>query len=165
VTLRNGLSHALPSLHLVFRGQIYELGGLDAGETKTAQVQLSTGQALEQYVRRFGQGFTGAAAARRQAFGSTAQARLEANPNTLIAATFISQLGLYQGQQRAFVYPPGFELSSLIARGDAVLLAWDSGGSPTASSMLKHKPPRRDQSTLYRLAVPASGRASVAPAP
>jgi len=165
VTLRNGLSHALPSLHLVFRGQIYELGGLDAGATKTAQVQRSTGQALEQYVRRFGQGFTGAAAARRQAFGSTAQARLEANPNTLIAATFISQLGLYQGQQRAFVYPPGFELSPLIARGDAVLLAWDSGGSPTASSMLKHKPPRRDQSTLYRLAVPASGRASVAPAP
>ena len=134
-------------------------------QTCALPIWLSTGQALEQYVRRFGQGFSGAAAARRQAFGSTAQGRIEANPNTLIAATFVSQLGLYQGQQRAFIYPPGFELSPLIARGDAVLLAWDAGHSPTASSMLKHKPPRRAQSTLYRVAVPVSGRAQVAPVP
>ena len=165
VTARNGLPQTLTSVQLAFRGRLYDLGALGAGETKTTQFRLTTGQALDAFVRRYGQGFAGAAAARRQAFGSTAQARVEASPNHLIAASFVSQLGLYQGQQRALIYPPGFELSPLIDRGDAVLLAWGAGHRPTSGSMLKHTPPRRAQNTLYRLAVPMIGPTQRALAP
>jgi hypothetical protein len=157
-TVRNELPRQLTGLHLAYRGRLYDLGDLGPGETRTTPLQPAGGEALEQFVRRFSNGFSNAATARRQAFGRDTQTRLDATPSNLIAASFISQMGLYQGQQRTFVYPPGFELSPLVARGDAVLLAWDGGHSPSSSSMLKFKPPRRAQNTLYRLAAPVGGR-------
>jgi len=159
-TVRNGLPRPLRELHLACRGRLHDLGAFGPGETKTIAIPPGGGGALDLFVRRAGQGLSGAAAARRQAFGRDNQARIEASARTLIAASFISQLGLYQGQQRTFVYPPGFELSPLVARGDAVLLAWDSGHSPANSSILKFKPPRRSQDTLYRLAAPVDSRAA-----
>jgi hypothetical protein len=68
---------------------------------------------------------------------------------------------MYHGNQRTFVYPPGWELSSLLARGDAVLLWWDAGHSHMTNRLLRVNTPRQSQNTMLRLVVP--GPAGAAP--
>lgn len=155
VTVENLLPHKLTNVRLAYQAVLYDLGELDARQKKVVRLTLGSGQNLMQFVRTTGHAFSAAAGARRQAFGGNAQ-RLEVTPNNVTAASFISQLGIYQGQQRTLLYPPGLDLSALLARGDAVLLAWDGGNSPASSSLLRYRPPRFTQNTLYRLAVPLS---------
>ena len=65
-------------------------------------------------------------------------------------------MGLYQGQSRNFVYPSGFELSPLVARGDAVLMAWDAGHTLTAKPLRRFDAPRSTQNSLLRLVLPVN---------
>jgi hypothetical protein len=58
--------------------------------------------------------------------------------------------------QRNFVYPAGLELSPLIERGDAVLLAWDPDHAPFGGSLNQFKTVRSHRNTMLRLSVPVS---------
>jgi hypothetical protein len=158
LTLQNALPHRLGPLFLAYRNRLFNLGDLGPRQKKELRLPLAIGQPLEQFVRLTAQPFSAAAAAHRQAFGHDQQARLQLGATNIVAISFLNQLGLYQGQQRTFVYPPGLELSPLLARGDAVLLAWAPAQSPAAESMLRFQPPRRSQNALYRLAIPAPSR-------
>ena len=57
-------------------------------------------------------------------------------------------------QQRGFVSPFGMDLTPVVERGDAVLLAWDAGHAPANGSMNRFKTIRSHRNTLLRLAVP-----------
>jgi hypothetical protein len=54
---------------------------------------------------------------------------------------------------RQFIAPPGLDLSPLLARGNAVLLAWAPDYSPV-KPMRQFTPRRSHQNTLWRVAVP-----------
>lgn len=71
----------------------------------------------------------------------------------MTAATFVGQFPGPGQNQRHFVHPAGLELSSLVERGNAVLLAWDAGHAPVPS-MKRFKTVRSQQNTMYRLAIP-----------
>lgn len=158
LTIQNGLPQKLAPVFVVFRNRLFTLNELGPRQRKEARFPLASGQPIEQFVAIAGQGFSGAAAARRQAFGRDDRSRLELTANNVAAISFIGQMGLYQGQQRTFVYPPGLELSPLIARGDTVVLAWAAAHAPTPDSMLRQQPPRRSQNTIYRLALAPRSR-------
>ncbi len=155
LTVQNRLPRKLTGVRVAYSDRLYLIGDLAPNETRSTTVPYASGQVLADFVRATGYQFQDAAQRRNQTFGRESTARLEANADTLSAATFISQLGRYQGQSRTFVYPAGFELSPLLARGDAVVLAWDSGHAPTRP-LRRFDPPRATQNTLYRLAVPVS---------
>jgi hypothetical protein len=156
VQVQNRLDRPLTDVRLALQGRLHSLGTLASGENKRLTVGPASGQALLDFVRNTGQRFQEVAANRRQVFGNAQAARIELSPPNAIAASFIASLGSYQGQARSFIYPAGLELSALVARGDAVLLAWDAGHAATSTPLRRFNPPRTTQNTLFRLAVPVS---------
>ena len=156
VQVQNRLDRPLTDVRLALQGRLHTLGTLAGGETKRLTVGPASGQALLDFVRNTGLRFQEMAANRRQVFGNAQAARIELSPPNAIAASFIASLGSYQGQARSFIYPAGLELSALVARGDAVLFAWDAGHAATSTPLRRFNPPRTTQNTLFRLAVPVS---------
>jgi hypothetical protein len=154
VTLQNRLGRELKELRLIVRDRLYELGDLPANKTTTLTIAPDRGRALRDFVQQYSGQFMSAADQRQQAFGDNSSRWLELNAANLAAVTFIS-LSPYSGpNQRGFVYPDGMELTPLVERGDAVLLAWDGGNAPDGTSMRRFKTVRSQKNTLFRLAVP-----------
>jgi len=157
LTLENRLGRKLGPSYLAFQGRLYRLAELGPNQHLTITLQPGSGADLALLVRATIPRFQTASSVRQQAFGRDQQARLELTPENVLAATFITQAGVSPGNQRGFVYPEGLELSPLLARGDAVLLAWDAGHSPVANRLLRVNPPRQAQNTMFRLGVPVTG--------
>lgn len=155
ITLQSRLPRKLTGVRVAYSDRLYLIGDLAPSETKTVTVPFASGQMLADFVRTTGFRFQEAAQRRTQAFGREGSSRLEANADTLCVASFISQMGRYQGQNRMFLYPDGLELSPLLARGDAVVLAWDAGHAP-GKPLRRFDPPRVSQNTLFRLTVPVA---------
>ena len=109
---------------------------------------------MKTFVQTHGGNFSGAVQQRQHALGDSSQERIGNVPLSATAASFISQLDVSRRQQpRSFLTPAGYDLSELIERGDAVVLAWDAGHSLTAP-INRFNPPRTQRNTLLRLAVP-----------
>ena len=95
---------------------------------------------------------------RQHAFGDNTSRWIDLDAAHLSAVSFASQImnvnaAPYQ-QQRGFVSPLGMDLTPVVERGDAVLLAWDAGHAPANGSMNRFKTIRSHRNTLLRLAVP-----------
>lgn len=151
LTVENLLSRPLTEARVVYANEVYELGTLPAGEKKTFPLDPGSGIALQNWVLQHGNDFQGAVQSRRTALGDERRGRLENLPLTSMVASFIAQLPRAE-HQRSFVAPPGLDLSPLIERGDAVLLAWDANQSYTTPVNL-FTPPRLQRNALLRLAV------------
>jgi len=155
LNLRNNLSRDLKEVRLVFQDRIYEVGDVPAGRATTVPLEQPKSAPLRDFVVQHGGPFQGAVQQRQYAFGDNANRWVELNPRTVAATSFISQalnVGLHQ---RAFVYPVGMDLTPLVERGDAVLLAWDPGHSPSAMPLNRFKTIRSQRNTMFRLAIPA----------
>ena len=150
LSVENLLSRPLTEARVAVHGAIYELGNLPAGEKKVFKLEPGTGVALQSWVLQHGTSFQGAVQSRRSAVGSGGQ--LENQPLTAMVVSFFSHLPS-AGNQRGFIAPPGLEISALVERGDAVVLAWDANQSYTTPVNL-FKPPRLQRNALLRLALP-----------
>jgi hypothetical protein len=158
VTVENLLDRSLTEARLVLEWRVHTLNELPAKQTKKFQLEGGQGMALAAFVRTNGNQFQTAAQQRRQAFGKSFH--LTNAPLGAMAASFVTQLSgpgnnpnNYQNIHNTFVVSPGFDLSSLVERGDAVLLAWDAGHLFTGA-MNRFTPRRSSRDTLLRLAVP-----------
>jgi hypothetical protein len=156
VTLQNCLPRKLTEVHLVVDGRVFLLGELAAQQTKTVTLDPGQSQLLANFVRALAAQFQSAAMSRRQAFGREHQARLELSPANLVAASFVKQAESYHVQQRSFVYPTGFEISDVAARGSAVVLAWDAEQSVAGGKLRQFNPPRVNHHSFLRLVVPVN---------
>jgi hypothetical protein len=150
------LPRKLTEVHLVVDGRVFLLGELAAQQTKTVTLDPGQSQLLANFVRALAAQFQSAAMSRRQAFGREHQARLELSPANLVAASFVKQAESYHVQQRSFVYPTGFEISDVAARGSAVVLAWDAEQSVAGGKLRQFNPPRVNHHSFLRLVVPVN---------
>jgi hypothetical protein len=128
---------------------------LPPGRVSTFSVE-QTGILLGDFVMQNAGQFQMAAQNRQRAFGDDTSRRLEVNAATLTAVSFVSKMmnvGPYQNP-RGIVCPAGLDLTTVVERGDAVLLAWDAGHAPANASMNRFKTVRNHRDTLLRLAVP-----------
>jgi hypothetical protein len=153
VTVENRLDRELKELRLVVRDRIYTLGNAPANKTSTFSVE-QTGMLLAEFVVQNGNQFTTAVQNRQHAFGDNASRWLELNPAHLAAVSFASKLMSVGPNQRGFVCPAGLDLTPVLERGDAILLAWDPGHAPAGGSMNRFKTVRSQRDTLLRLAIP-----------
>jgi hypothetical protein len=88
---------------------------------------------------------------REDAFGGSERQHIDDWANAALAASFPSSLRLPNGE---YVWPAGFDLTPLLRRGDAVVLAWLPNA--TVVPMLNQfGAPRSQKAALLRLAVPA----------
>jgi len=151
VKIENHTERKLTNAQIVLAGYVMPLGSLAPNETRTVTVSMAQGTPLKDFVSTHGQHFHGAISSRQQAFGATE--RVTDPPNGSIAASFISQMGgsdeNYTGR---FISPPGLDLSSVVERGGAVVLAWAADYSPV-KPMYQFSPRRSHKDTLWRIAV------------
>ncbi|MSU61695.1 MAG: hypothetical protein EXS31_04735 [Pedosphaera sp.] len=139
--------------------KVYELGSLSARQEKRFTLKTADGTALSSFVQsnsiQRGTSFRDTVDARRNSFGNNRQGQLENPAMVSTVASFTAHIPTQQNQRR-FVTPAGVDLTSLVDRGDAVLLAWDADHSPI-KPINQFKPIRTRRSTLLRLAAPVAG--------
>lgn len=153
-TVENRLDQTLTEARLVVAGVVFELGELRAGRPTTFQFTAAQGRALKDFVSSFSQDFQGAVQSRRAAFGRSHW--LDNLPADSQAASFAAQLApLTDPSGRNYITPPGWDLSPVVERGQAVLLAWAAESAPV-TPLYQFKPKRIHRNTLYRLAVTVS---------
>jgi hypothetical protein len=162
VTVENHLTQPLTRAHLVVGDRIYDLGALAPGKTNAFALERTQGMLLRDFVQQEGGQFQVAVQQRQNAFGSARLSRTWDIPLCAMAASFISQLGAPVGQPgmwgrfySRFTAPAGVDLSPVVRRGDAVLLAWDAGRS-LVHPINRFTPRRLHRDTLLRLAVPVA---------
>ncbi|MBI3849339.1 MAG: hypothetical protein HY298_03455 [Verrucomicrobia bacterium] len=157
VTVENLLDRKLTEARLVLGARVYTLNELPARQTQKFQSEKLPWTELTAFVQQYGNEFQSAAQRRRAAFGESVH--LSNVPLSAMAASFVTQLGgrrnVANNYQNSFLVPPGFDLSALTERGDAVLLAWDAGHLFT-TAMNRFTPRRSTHDTLLRLAIPVT---------
>jgi hypothetical protein len=153
VRVRNELNRPLTDLRLAWQGRLYALGEVKAQSTAEFALDPEKSQRLDEFVQQYAMQWTSVVQQRQHAFGSDQSRWLALDSTNVTAATFVGQLPNPGNNQRLFVHPAGSELSSLVERGHAVLLAWDAGHAPVPS-IKRFKTVRSQQNTMYRLAIP-----------
>ncbi len=154
VTVDNKLETKLTDARLVIGGQVIALGEVPAGMSRTFDV-AKTGETLKNFVQTNAKNFQQAVNQRQQAFGENRTFIENAVPATM-AASFISQYDSRVNQPGAynpgsFITPPGFDLTPLMERGDAVLLAWAADYAPV-KGINRFTARRSHRDTLLRVA-------------
>jgi hypothetical protein len=149
VKAENRTEHKLTNAKIVVEGYLVELGEIPAKETKVFKVARGQALTLKDFVATHGQNFSVAAHSRQRSFGGSESGQIGDMPNSTVAASFLSQLDTPE----TFIAPPGLDMSSTIAHGNAVLFAWEADYTPVKP--LYHITPKRaHQNTLWRVTVP-----------
>lgn len=152
-TIENRLDRALTSARIAIAGRLHELGELPAKQTKTVRLTAAQSKPLRDWVAPFAGGFQNAAQSRQRALGTSAWINNPAEASQ--AVSFLSMLGHGPTYGTTFITPPGLDLSPLLNREQAVLLAWAADSSPVAP-LNQFKPRRSHRDTLYRISAPVS---------
>ncbi|RME91540.1 MAG: DUF4350 domain-containing protein [Verrucomicrobia bacterium] len=167
LVVENHTPHPLAQVALVWNGKVWFLDGVAAGGTRTFPIPLNRGEPLAGLMSLVQQNFQMAVNARRRAFGSTEMGRLDLGLRNLAALSFLDATGVVTTGPgvRQWIYPPGLDLSPLLDRGQAVLLAWQPENGPFGRPWLSRPVKRMARHTLYRLAFepnPATGPGATA---
>ena len=158
VKVENRTDRNLSNARIVIEDYVVPLGEVPTRQSKTFTVSPEQGTRLETFVLQHGAGFEPAVQQRQRTFGGSGSGRLDDLPNGSMAASFLSRLRLtqqpaYQYSQRQFIAPPGLDLSAVVGRGHAVLLAWAADYAPV-KTMRQFTPRRSHQNTLWRVTIP-----------
>lgn len=150
VTVENNLDHKVGPCRLVIENLVLDVGELAPKKSKTVTLAKS-GETLSGFVQRHGGNFQSAVNQRQEVFGHNT-AQIFDIPHSTMAASFVDQLrpGNNHGYNQ-FLAPSGMDLSPLVDRGYAVLLAWVDDFSPV-KPMNKFSPRRSHRDTLLRVA-------------
>lgn len=141
--------------------RIFELGEISPGDTLSTNFPVRSGMSIDHFVASASGQFHQVVQSRNNAFGNVQHSRLDDLPRHAAAISFLSERDsqnrsnhpYYQG---GFIMPPAMDLTPLIQRGDAVVLAWAEDF--TLTQPINQFPPRRSQRhTMLRVAVTPGG--------
>jgi hypothetical protein len=150
VTVRNTTGKAVKSAYLAMEQQLFPLGEITAGQTRSFPIGRDEGIAINNFVQQHGGNqFLRVAQRRQSAFGASKSGRIDNLPEAVLAASFLSQSRPDQNYN-SFIQPPGLDLGQYVERGGAVLLAWSPDERPTPA-LNQFKPRRSSSSTLWRV--------------
>ena len=160
VRLENSSGKKIPQARIIIEGRMYDLGDITQGGPRLIKAQ--DGTLLSAFVQVNVTRLNNAVQQRQQQFGSSQGDRLDDNFIAITAASFLATAVVTADQNQQwsqnqywsrFVTPPGFDLTPLMQRGDAVLLAWlpDETVVPTLN---KFTPRYSKKNTVLRVAVP-----------
>jgi len=142
---------------VVVRQLVFDLPVIQSHEKKLVRLSPEKGMQLRTFVQQNGNYFQQAVTSRQSALGETAGGQLENRPLTATTASFISFLDEMTPNGRAFIAPPGLDMTTQVERGDAVIFAWAPDFS-FAENLNDFHPPRFKRDTLMRLSVPVRER-------
>src|SRR5262249_20290554 len=149
VKAENRTDNKLTNAKIAIEGYVMDLGEIPAKQTKFFKVARGQGVSLRDFVATHGQNFSAAAHSRQRSFGGSESGQIGDMPNSTVAASFLSQLDTPE----TFIAPPGLDMSSAVAHGNAVIFAWAADYTPVKP--LYHITPKRaHQNTMWRVTVP-----------
>ena len=158
VRIENPSGKKITQARLIIDGRMYDLGDITQGGPRLIKSQ--SGTLLSAFVQVNVTRFNNAVQQRQQQFGSSQGDRLDDNFVAVTAASFLAVATLsadqnqYQNQYWSrFVSPAGFDLTPLMQRGDAVLLAW-MPGETVVPTLNKFEPRYSKKDTVLRVVVP-----------
>lgn len=151
VRLDNHLDQAVTAVRLMVDGQVFELGTVPAGASRTVKAERHSTM-LAAFVRDHGLQFRNAVNRRGRAFGEGLM-DFPDHVASSMAACFLSVLDEPAQPYNSFLSPPGLDLSPWIEQGDAVLLAWSTDHAPVPP-IHQFTPQRSARHTLWRLTCP-----------
>ncbi len=164
VSVNNPQGRPLQLVQVVVADRIFSLGEIAVGQTKQQHFGPNEGTNLRSFVQERFNTFQGAVAGRQQAFGAANSGQLNDAPNTCTAVSFLRTVTTaegYEGQPGMpnqgfdFIPTPGLDLTPVVERGQAVVLAWSPDYSP-AKPINLFTPRRLHRDTYWRLAVPVA---------
>jgi len=162
VKIENPLGKKIPQAKLIIEGRMYDVG--DVTKTKTFRAQRMTGAQLQPFVQTQVNNFNQIVQQRQNQFGGSGSGHITDIFNSTTAASFLSITLSSDGSQpqpnnynyySRFISPPGFDLTDVMQRGDAVLIAWMPGETLTPT-LNKFDPRYSRKDTILRVAVPLS---------
>jgi hypothetical protein len=153
IEIHNRLEQKLTA-KLFLRDEVIDLGELQANQT--VKKTLQNGTPLHSFVQTYANPFQAAVSQRQAAFGGNT-AKIQDIPNSAMAASFMSRIRETQSAQQpyvtpGFLIPQGMDLSALLDRDEAVLLAWVADYAPV-KPLNRFSARRNRHDTLLRLAV------------
>jgi hypothetical protein len=151
-TIRNKGDHTVGPVRLAIGDSFLDIREITAGGTATGALSR-VGSSLSGEIRARASSIQQAMQARRASFNRNPGSTSESPETILLAASFVEELNAMMPQNPQFSPVEGLNLSPLLRRGYAVLVAMDS--KPVAGPLV----PRFDaamlqRQTLWRLAVP-----------
>jgi hypothetical protein len=155
VTAENHLDRSLPVVRAVLGGEIYELGPLGRGETKTVSLEKGHGASLEAMATHYGPVFREATQARHNSFGENASPLADL-AEAGIAASFLASDTVNTTNNSGwnkFGEPASLDLTRFADGRHGILLAWDPDHALT-EGLNKFQPKRLQRNSLLRLVVP-----------
>jgi hypothetical protein len=159
VKIENPLGKKIPQARLIIDGQIHELGDITKG--RLATVYRGGGQPLQNFVQNQVGQLQLAVQQRQQQFGAQEGGHLHDAFGATLGASFLAMASTSTdpnqwNQYGRFVTPPGFDLTPLMQRGDAILLAWmpDETIVPTLNQF---SPRYSRKDTILRVVAPTEG--------
>jgi hypothetical protein len=148
--VENLLDKKLAGCKLVVDGSVLDVGEIAPKQTRSVSLS-KTGETLITFVQRHGANFANAVNRRQQAFGDNTPQIFDIAQSTM-AASFVAHVRPNQQYgYNQFVSPAGMDLSPLVERGYAVLLAWVEDYSAT-KPINKFSARRSHKDTLLRVA-------------
>jgi hypothetical protein len=155
IRVRNGLPADIQELWVVHGERVYEAGGVSAGATREVLLGELTAVHLRPFVRSQVQSVAHALQTRHSAFGADPNQWQPASGGMLTAVSFLGETAEMGGaRQRLFVSPAGMDLSPVVARGDAVVLAWVRDYAPVPT-LRQFRTVRNQESSFFRIVLPA----------
>ncbi len=161
VKVENSLGKKIPSARLIIEGRMYELGDITKGLSKS--IFRNSGQPLPLFVQGQINQFNTAVQQRQQQFGAREGGHLDDAFGGTTAASFLASANTTPADPNQpwnqnnywsrFVTPPGFDLTSLMQRGEAILLAW-LPGETLVPALNQFTPRYSRKDTILRVAVP-----------
>jgi hypothetical protein len=158
VSVDNRSDASLNNVMVAVEDRIFTLGDVPAKSRRPFSVPKGSGDLLTAFVQTHGGRFNQLVSQRQAAFGYREESELTDVPRSTMAASFISQLQSHRQQNNQYGYnnaiaPPGFDLSPLVKRGDAVLLAWAPDFAMT-KPLNQFSVRRSHRDSLFRIAAP-----------
>jgi hypothetical protein len=152
VRVSNATGNRLGPVWIVVGENVVTVPAIEAHASKDIALDQAGFEPLSGALRRHKEEFQSVFARRQEVFGSSAKSHLDDWPNSAFAASFGGMLSLDNGEQRDFVWSPGFDLTSVAQRPGATVLAWmpDASLLPPLSQF---QPALGKRATLLRLSV------------
>ena len=145
-------------MKVVLAKAVVDLGDVPAGQERTFRVARGQGTSVWAFVNSKMPALSQKVALRRRAF-AMGETPLSLDPVEAVMTASLVGLGQSEDPYSGFVAPGGQDLTELLHRGDALVLAWMPNYGPVPA-LNRFPAPRSRRDTLWRCAVPLSSPAT-----
>ena len=153
---------SLTNVVVIHNQKVLTLPSLPGGQTLRIDLSAAPTQgeslSVAELVRNWASTFMTVANSRAGVFGGQGPEHIDNWPGASVAASLAQRVSGNEDGQRHFVWPPGFDLSAMVDRGDVIVMAFAPNDS-VLPSVNRFSAFQHSRHTLYRLVLNPARRA------